>query len=299
LSYRLQTGEELSQGVPRIAFEQINEALTYLQTPGDDLDKAVHETRKCFKKLRGLLRLIRQEIGETVYHRENICFRDAGRLLSDLRDSAVMIQTSDDLIETSDEVIDDEAFGSMREALVIFYHTTRQRVVEEDLALVEAADMVQAARRRVAQWPVDDESFTAVAGGLRKIYKRGRNRLNDARVSPVTEAFHEWRKRVKYLWYSTRILRLIWSKPMAVFADEIHDLANCLGDMHDLAQLQTLVAERPLLLNDDTVRTIFNSLIDRQREKLRVDVFRQGQRIYPEQPDAFVDRIGAYWESRH
>jgi hypothetical protein len=55
-NYRLQADEKLSQGVKRIAFEQIDEALAHLQSSGNDLDKAVHESRKNLKKLRGLLR---------------------------------------------------------------------------------------------------------------------------------------------------------------------------------------------------------------------------------------------------
>jgi hypothetical protein len=49
-----------------------------------------------------------------------------------------------------------------------------------------------------------------------------------------------------------------------------------LGDVHDLVQLQALTAERPLLLSEDTVRTIFNSLIDRQLEMLQTNAFQQG-----------------------
>ena len=84
---------------------------------------------------------------------------------------------------------------------------------------------------------------------------------------------------------------------MAILADEIHDLSDYLGDMHDLAQLQALAVERPLLLNENAAPAIFNSLIERQLERLQTNAFQQGQRIYPELPDAFVDRIGAYWES--
>ena len=39
---------------------------------------AVHETRKEFKKMRGLLRLLRFQLGEEIFSRENRRFRDAG-----------------------------------------------------------------------------------------------------------------------------------------------------------------------------------------------------------------------------
>ena len=40
-------------------------------------------TRKCFKKVRAVLRLIRPETGEKTYRAENTCFRDAARPLTD------------------------------------------------------------------------------------------------------------------------------------------------------------------------------------------------------------------------
>lgn len=298
MSYQLQKNEPLGPGIKRIAFEQIDETLAYLQTPADDLDEAVHESRKCFKKLRGLLRLVRKEVGESVYKQENTLFRDAGRLLSELRDSAVRIKTVDDLREdAAADSIDDEALASLRETLVIFYHATRQRT-EEEQSLAKAAEMVQTARGRVESWPINDDGFTAVAGGLRKIYKRGRNRLQDAADTPTAEAFHEWRKRVKYLWYSMRILQSIWPDPMAVLADEIHDLSDYLGDEHDLAELIGLLERRPSLLDDDShSQAAFLALIADKRAALQARAYPLGEAIYVESPDAYVERMAGYWQA--
>jgi hypothetical protein len=50
LSYRLQTNEKLYQGVTRIAQEEIDDALNYLETPVENVDEAAHESRKCSKR---------------------------------------------------------------------------------------------------------------------------------------------------------------------------------------------------------------------------------------------------------
>jgi len=296
MSYRLQRDEALSPGAKRIALEQIDEALAYLDEPGDDLDEAVHESRKCFKKIRGLLRLFRKEIGEEVYQRENECFRDAGRLLSDLRDSAVRIETADHLLYALDDSIDEALLTTVRDTLAVFYDATRRRVVVEEQGLTRAAEMIGEARQRVEGWPIDGDSFSTVAGGLRKVYRRGHNRLDDASQAPTAEAFHEWRKRVKYLWYSTRILRFIWPNSMEVLADEIHDLSDYLGDDHDLAEFRALMQEQPSLIDDHITRLTIVSLIKSEREKLQARAFQQGRRIYAESPKRFVRRLGRYWD---
>jgi CHAD domain-containing protein len=295
MSYQIQANEKLPQGIKRIGLEQIDQALSYLRSPGDDLDKAVHESRKCFKKLRGLLRLVRKEIGEEIYQRENKTFRDAGRLLSDLRDSAVRIKTLDTLIENSGLANDDDSFLTMRQTLVIFYNATHQRVIVEEQALPKTIAVVQSARTRVNKWPVETDSFTAVAGGLRKIYKRGRNRFEDAAAVSTSEAFHEWRKRVKYLWYSMRLLQSIWPEPMAVLADEIHDLSDYLGDANDLAELLKIIENQPKIINDNNREII--SYIDNKQTALQEQAFQQGEFIYAELPDLFISRMNTYWEA--
>ena len=48
---------------------------------------AVHEVRKSLKKIRAALRLVRPVIGDKSYRRENTCFRDAARPLTEVRDA--------------------------------------------------------------------------------------------------------------------------------------------------------------------------------------------------------------------
>jgi CHAD domain-containing protein len=295
MSYRLTPGESLPQGAKRIALEQIEDALDQLLNPGDDIDKSVHESRKCFKKLRGLLRLFRLEMGEKAYQRENRCFRDAGRLLSDLRDSAVRIKILDSLADSLGESVNTEGIASLRKSFVIFYQATFHRVVEEENALSEAAEMVQLARHRVATWPIEQDTFVAVEGGLRKIYKRGRNRWHDACENQTTDNLHEWRKRVKYLWYSTRILQPIWPTPMEVLADEIHDLSDYLGDDHDLAGIRAMLTHEETLVVNDTFRDALLAQIENERSELQRRALRQGKRIYTEAPNNFVHRLRGYW----
>lgn len=295
MSYRLQENETLVYGLRRIVFEEIDVALGYLDRAADDdgMDDAVHESRKSFKKVRGLLRLVRKEIGETGYKRENICFRNAGRLLSGLRDSRVMIDTLEELHKSDRDEFDSHFYHVLHENLHRSYLATRTRVLKQD-ALKEASEMIRAARHRVDRWPIQDDSFPAVSGGLRKVYKRGRNRLDDALDDPVAENFHEWRKRVKYLWYAIRILHPTWPTYMATLADELHELSDYLGDEHDLAELKTLLNGYSTAPHDADRYKVLSS-IELIRRRLQTRAYELGQRLYTETPDAFVGRLGAYW----
>src|SRR4029453_7737399 len=95
---RLRLQETLPDGVRRIVLEQIDRSLDRLTQRSGNRDRAIHDTRVCFKKIRALLRLVRFDIGEAVFSHENIFYRDVGRQLAALRDTAVVADVLESLI---------------------------------------------------------------------------------------------------------------------------------------------------------------------------------------------------------
>ena len=119
-AYRLRRGEDTADGVRRVARGQLDRAGDRLDAgtgARGDLDGAVHDTRKAFKRLRALVRVSRDALGDEAYRRENTIFRDAGRKLSGTRDAAVLVQTLDGLIARYRDELDDGAFAGLRGAL--------------------------------------------------------------------------------------------------------------------------------------------------------------------------------------
>src|SRR5919109_412156 len=192
--YRFREGEAVPDGLRRIARGRIDHALDELRgKTKSSPEEAVHEARKNMKKLRALLRLTRNELGDEVYRRENECFRDAGRQLSGVRDADVMLGT----LERPEVSV-----PPLREALE------------------EVAAAREDARDRVDDWPLEHDGFEALEGGLRRIYRRGRRALRAVEDEPTTEILHEWRKREKDLWYHLTLLHDSWPPLLKVAADE-------------------------------------------------------------------------------
>src|SRR5207247_1571238 len=107
------------KGVARIARREMDTALEQLsEAPDGPGDEAVHEARKCFKKIRAVLRLVRPEIGEVVYERENTWFRDAGRPLTEVRDAKILVESLDKLVTHCDDHVRERSFGGVRAELL-------------------------------------------------------------------------------------------------------------------------------------------------------------------------------------
>src|SRR5215813_5968501 len=98
MSYRFKRKETLAEAVKRIAAEQLDEALERARAK-TSFDEAVHDVRVCFKKLRGLIRLIRGELGDHTYKHENRFYRDINRALAKVRDNAALIEIFTKLTE--------------------------------------------------------------------------------------------------------------------------------------------------------------------------------------------------------
>src|SRR6266567_8833517 len=70
MAYRLERDESVPQALRRIAREQLASAADELGKRGSKRAEGIHEARKSIKKVRAVLRLVRQELGNT-YRKEN------------------------------------------------------------------------------------------------------------------------------------------------------------------------------------------------------------------------------------
>jgi CHAD domain-containing protein len=298
-SYQLNAQESIPDGIKRIVSEQISRAIWQLTDPPESRDTGVHDARKCFKKIRAVLRLVRDEIGKDVFKQENVFFRDIGRRLAPVRESAVLVQTFDRLCERVTDQLAPDAFGGVRDELVTKHRSVSRQILEDESGLAEIVASLQTARQRVADWPLVHNDFSALFGGLQRIYRRGRSGLAEAYLSSNPENFHEWRKWVKYLWYHVRILKALWPNQFIPLANELSDLADWLGDNHDLAELHLVVLECPGMFHNEAELPLLLDLIDDWRRELEALACLPGRRIYVEKPGAFVNRIATYWQIWH
>jgi CHAD domain-containing protein len=293
--YRLRRKETPIQGLRRIAQGRTRDALEQLRSETDeDAAAAVHEARKDLKKLRSVLRLVRDELGDDVYRRENTRFRDAGRLLAGARDAEVRLETLQSLIARFDGRLSEEGLAPFAEAL----EEDRQRESQlDDRGVLErAVAEIEAGEAAVADWPLRADDWSLIEPGLERAYRRGRNRFADVRQEASDAAVHEWRKRVKDLWYQLRIVRNAWPEVLDETADQAHELSDLLGDHHDLAVLRDDALEHRQLLADGELERLLAAVSERQDE-LADEAIALGGRIYAEKPKEFARRLRSYWSA--
>jgi CHAD domain-containing protein len=317
----LAPGERLADALPRMALGQVDLALELLTSDDGALNaKAVHETRKALKRLRALLRLVRQQLGEQQFQRENDALRNAAQRLSSARDAEVMLATLDALLARHPRKL-----GRRRDVLKLrkrllaeqqrVQHLTRSHPATRNALLAE----LNAFRTRVAAWTLADRpSIALVERDLAQLYRQGQKRhlrvLRGKRQQTI--AMHQWRKRVKDLRYAAEILqrrnaseRRSPDKRLRKVARRADLLSELLGEEHDLAllaqhlrnskrvrshanrkQTQRAVRQQTWRTPPKTRKALLKAIAKRRRE-LRKRALRDGARLYRRSPNKLLRQL--------
>src|SRR5438046_2938798 len=202
--FLLKLREPLPDGLKRVFREQIESALKLCRNPSKQRGVTVHEVRKHLKKLRAAMRLAVGAVGKNQQACEDRCVRKIGRLVSDLRDAQVRMQT---LVELRDEAAKgpkDNPFPRLEELLSLERESFSAAFAGWQK---QAIPQLERAEARLLKWPLEDLTWKQICGAVAKIYKRGRRGLAKTIDDPEPENFHAWRKRVKDLRYQLRILQ--------------------------------------------------------------------------------------------
>jgi CHAD domain-containing protein len=299
---RVHLDEPFPMAVERITTGLADRIIAVLDEP-DDPNEAIHTARKAMKRLRGVVRLVRDEIGTEAYRRENEVLRDAGRLLAPARDAFVLIETLGALESRYGRMLADDAFRHTHQYLSDRHRTVLAAAVADRATIATVTEATKGLKLRMGtnsdlatKVEIRDD-FAAIAGGLRRVYGRGRRGLSLAVESQDPEAFHEWRKRVKYLRYHMESLRPLWPELIGAQAQRLDELGEALGDEHDLTVLAELLLRDEVACPDPAERWLLVALIHQRRADLRTKAVKLGRSLYAETPGGFVRRVGGYWRA--
>lgn len=289
MAYKLKPGKLKPKAVRRIAREQVSRALEVLSN--DPVSPAgVHECRKVVKRLRSLLRLLQPSLEPKAF---DAIYKDIGKvgdLLAGTRDIHVMQQTVAAL---------ESHYGEGAKATLAPLKAVIARKASDahdaDAAAIEKARIAFVAEaRKFEKLKLSEKGFAAVRAGLQETYKGACVHLKRAYANPGDERFHELRKRVQWHWRHMALLSRLWPAYFALRVSACQQLAELLGDDHDLAVL--LDHARHAGANEGVDVAGVRKLIVKRQKELRAAARSIAERLFAEAPAAFGVRMQAYWD---
>ncbi len=231
----LKNTETVPDGIKRIIASQADFALyNIVKNINKDFDESIHEARKCSKRIRAMLRLVRNETGNKLFKKENYHFRDINRLLSEIRNITVIIETLSKVINQNpgkdySELVNETIRFKDRLLEVLFVEENRLKTVTE---------LLNAGKERARALPLRRDSINILYKGMRRVYKLCEKCMKKAIKEPTDENLHEWRKKVKYLYYQFQVLTPFLPDELTTHIPGLDRMSEYLGEDHDMAELE-------------------------------------------------------------
>lgn len=297
MSFRFKLDESLPEGLQRILRKQFDKAHKELTgQAGTKKDKAVHEARKCIKRIRAVVRLFRQDLGPKTCRREQAALRAAAQPLSEVRDAQIFVDAVVRLGEHFSGEIDRDELAGIKQALSERRNSIYRHCLEDQGTLAATATALEQTHAHIKSWKVKG-NWSTIAHGLQRICIRGQEAFDVALASPTMENLHELRKRVKDLGYQLELLEPMRPEAIAEMRRQADELAESLGDDHDLAVLHQVLLDDPAIQVDPVALGHLLTLIERRRAELQEQSLHLARGLYVEKPKRLVDRLETYWHA--
>jgi len=297
MSYQLRHGQSLGDNLRRICRKQIERAIEVATNEKKTEDSPVHETRKCLKKARAALRLVRKEIGRGLFREQDHCLRDVGRLTSEIRDAEVRLQTVRQF-QGLKRQRGRGGYPQLEGMLMLELENFMAAFAEWQK---QALPMLKRVHASVDCWALDQFSCKQLRRAVQRSYKDARRALKAVETSQKAEDFHRFRTKAKRLWYELRILRPINPVVLRNLGDELRALGNVLGRAHDLSFLgDRLRCENRQSAWEREGHKLL-ALIEVSQGDLQRGAAELSEHFFAERPSDFGERLAAWlddWENK-
>jgi CHAD domain-containing protein len=292
MAFRFKRKESISESIQRISRQCVVKALKSCK---EDESASIHAARKEIKKLRALLRLVKNDIGGRSFQRRMEPLREAAGCLAPARDAHVQAAAFEHLLQPRRRAARPAPLDNIAKAL--------KKECQAQVLRFRQEDRAQAVRGILKKQPSNfkklefqHHGWGVIGSGLEKSYRAARDARDQAEAEPTADNFHEWRKRVKDLWYNIQLLHPIWPEQMCAAAAELEKLGELLGDDHDLHLLAQSAVKKSVNVDLETEAHQLLKIIDARKRDLQTEALQSGHHFFQEKPSDFCRRLHGYWK---
>lgn len=295
MAFQLDPTKDLSKNVNRLGASQIDDVLKRLMVKSSQ-GRAVHEARKTMKRLRALLRLMKPALGKKELKENEDRLKEIGRSLSGARDIQAMLECIGKL-----EAMEPEAFDAPVGKALKRYLEEQRLEAETELLQRSKAPLLKQLRRvkkSFAKLEIPGKSAQIIETSIRRDYAAARDAFRHAYSQDEDEPFHEWRKLVQRYWRQLVLVERGWPAMLRPHINIVHQLADALGDDHDLYVLAERIRGAGKALGSAKQIDAYLALCRKRQDRLRVRAKLLGERLFAEKPSSLAERLTVYWASQ-
>lgn len=294
IAFRYRLKYDSPEELKRVLSEQSEKICLMCLADEQDPHARIHDIRKSFKRIRSVLKFIRNNLNNDDYKRLNREFRDAAKAYSDIRDHEVFVETWQQLMTPSYLRKERNLMEETAGYLSGIRDTSSQRYLHDNQLFRETVRTLKSIEPSILSLDIKDKRLAAWLPGLRDMYAEGKSFLELVRGdtgNKLTE--HEWRKKVVNLKYQTFLLYEIWPYHFSMAGTVLNRLSEYLGSAHDLFQLENFISEDSRLSGQVKDSFILSRIINRRKQLITKSID-LADHFYLEEPDVFYNRMQGY-----
>jgi len=287
---RLGTSEHARAGMVRINRELCERARRIIGDSSTFTDNTIFELRRSVKKLRAVLRVTRPVLGKKAFRELNRLMGDFSRQLGRPRDSAVLIETFDSLLEHFQPYPSVSGVAPARYALCCRHQAQLEDFVRsrDTQFLASGFSVIE---ERVRNLDLQRLTRQVLLSGILKTYRRCRSRLQSLHDVPSTDNSHELRRQVKYAWNQLKLVRKWGPDTFRPVIADLQRLGGLLGRDSNLALLVETLQQHPEICCTRIRTEFIVALAEARRTALLSASLRLADRIFAATPQEFGLRL--------
>jgi CHAD domain-containing protein len=292
----LRPGEDIKLELKRMILKEMHYVIDCIQDNDQIVSLKIHEIRKAFKVIRAILRMVRDSVGYSVYFRENVFFRDLSRHLSDARDNEVLLQRAKIVQLNMPPGLKDAGSERMINELDTVRDRSLQEIVKGENLIKLMSDELNQSTLRIKNLHINNEGFGVIESGILRTYNQALKYLNKTTEEPGETNIHEFRKRVKYLWYQIMILKPLYSRMLKAVIKSLESISEDFGLHRDYTLfIQRMDKNNYFGLKPKQVIYIQQFTHDEQL-KIYGNALEPAKKFFIERPEDFVSKLKKYHE---
>ncbi|SHK05336.1 CHAD domain-containing protein [Marinobacter antarcticus] len=289
MRYRLNPNGNFGKHLKRL-MQSINEDISLALLHACRVpETGVHEARKSCKEMRALLRLIRPQIGKAEYSRWQEHYKTISGKLSGSRDAIVRVNTWRGLVK------ENAALQEQRYDAIDRFLSEQQKLNPLEAKgrefFMELALEVEAQSPAPQEWDLP-KSLSKLMPNLKHLYQKARDAEKKANSSGDIEAFHQFRKRSKDLFYCSRALRPMFGKSLKSKVDGLEAMTELQGSANDQAVLlEYLTDHRHEIGLDSEQWDLAEACIVAKLQELQKQTHKLAKKLLSDSPASFIKSL--------
>ncbi|MDQ1326326.1 MAG: hypothetical protein QG564_1451 [Campylobacterota bacterium] len=238
-------------------------------------DKAIHQIRRRFKKLRALAHLMENDLPKSFFKKQNRIFKECAHSFSAARDQKVLGDMYHKIVQKYN--LDEQTYNQILQAI-----RSSKPPLDANQSFLNIKKRLQENLKTVKYYKLKKNTKAHFLSCLKKTHQKTDKLRKIAIDKKIDSYFHEWRKWLNYYGYQ---LSLIDKNRFQTRAKDLKALAHILGDIHDITVFKEFLRtlNNPLSKEFETFLDEEQGLLKNEALKIGEDIFNDGSSAEKEQ----------------